>query len=566
MLRPPGRPRAWLPGGRLPRPVTAGLALLAAAAAVVLPAGPAWADHVRDQQQWVLDAVHAPAAWQVTQGRGVTVAVIDSGVNPRVSDLAGSVRTGPDLTGVHTPSSNHNWGTHGTWMAALIAGHGHGPGGSSGIIGVAPQARILSIRVVADAGDPAYRRYQKEPGDQVQQALAKAIRYAAGHRAAVISMSLGYGTPSLPVREALQFALDQGTAVVASAGNSGDRATARNHGQAPYSFPAEYPGVLGVGAVAQDGATAAFSSANLSVGVAAPGVMVPTQGRDGKYWYVNGTSPACALAAGVAALIKSRYPALPPSLVSDAITASTASKPAGGYNDQVGFGTVDAAAALATAGRLAAGSSGRGAPGVGTAAHFGGGTAAVPAPPVPPRSGARLLAFGALAILFLGGAALASRWVARSRRDPPLPAAPGTVAGASAYPGEWADAWPAPPGPARAAAAGPVGVRRWPASTAGNSHADGASWRTGAARPAAGGAAEADTWPGGQWPQPWQPGQASEWPEAQQPAQGDPLPGPQPPGQDGPWPQPWQPGEASQWPQPQPPGQGGQHRRPAPGR
>ena len=88
----------------------------------VIDAVPARADSVREDQMWVLNAINAPAAWQVSEGQGVTVAVIDSGVNPEVSDLAGSVITGPDLTGVGTPESNPNWGMHGTWMASLIAG------------------------------------------------------------------------------------------------------------------------------------------------------------------------------------------------------------------------------------------------------------------------------------------------------------------------------------------------------------------------------------------------------------------------------------------------------------
>ena len=114
---------------------------------------PASADTVRDAQLWVLNAVSAPAAWQLTEGQGTTVAVIDSGVNPDVSDLAGSVVTGPDLTGVHTPMSNPNWGVHGTWMASLIAGHGHA-GGGSGIMGIAPRSKVLSIRVVTDRQRP----------------------------------------------------------------------------------------------------------------------------------------------------------------------------------------------------------------------------------------------------------------------------------------------------------------------------------------------------------------------------------------------------------------------------
>ncbi len=136
---------------------------------------------MRDAQMWVLDAVSAPSAWPMTKGQGATVAVIDSGVNPDVSDLAGSVITGPDLTGVHTPPGNPNWGVHGTWMASLIAGHGH-DGGGSGIVGVAPAAKVLSIRVVTDRHDPGYSAYEHESDSRVQDALAQAITYAIKHQ------------------------------------------------------------------------------------------------------------------------------------------------------------------------------------------------------------------------------------------------------------------------------------------------------------------------------------------------------------------------------------------------
>jgi subtilisin family serine protease len=377
------------------------------ALSVITPASPARADSVRSAQDWVLTAVNAVAAWNVTKGQGVIVAVIDSGVNPAVSDLTNSVITGPDLTGVGTPPSDPGWGMHGTWMASLIAGHGHN-GGGDGITGIAPQARVLSIRVITDKADPGYARYEREPPSRGQRQLAKAIRYAVRHGAGVISMSLGYTTSSRAVRSALQDALNHGVVVVASSGNSGQAADAGGKGHAPYSFPADYPGVLGVAAVNKAGSAAAFSSENLSVQVAAPGVDVPAQGRDGQYWLVSGTSPACALTAGVAALIRSRYPNLAPAMVRQAITGTTRSHPPGGYDDQVGFGTVDAAAALTAAGRLAGQVPRRS--GVPSARRFGGGPTAGPAVPIGPR-GVRTLA-----LLCLLGAACLALVVAATRR------------------------------------------------------------------------------------------------------------------------------------------------------
>jgi type VII secretion-associated serine protease mycosin len=339
--------------------------------------------------------LNVEAAWQLTRGAGVTVAVIDSGVNPEVSDLAGSVITGPDYTGAHTSPASSNWGVHGTWMASLIAGHGH-DAGSSGVIGVAPRARILSVRVIPDRGDPHYGQYEREPETVIQRSLANGIRYAVAHGAQVISMSIGYSAPSGVVREALQQAYDRGVVVIASAGNSGGPAGSGRDGASPTSFPANYPGVISVGAVDWRGAVAGFSSDNLSVQVAAPGVSVPAQGRDGQYWWVSGTSPACALVAGVAALIKARYPAIAPDLVASALNSTTTDRPAAGYDSQVGFGIVNAAAALAKAGKLA-----RARPvtaGLEATARYRG---VPPAEPVSPRSSGQLVLFALLALASL---------------------------------------------------------------------------------------------------------------------------------------------------------------------
>jgi subtilisin family serine protease len=383
--------------------------------AASLAAPGASADTIRDNQQWVLNMMDVPAAWQLSQGAGVTVAVLDSGVNPHVSDLTGSATTGPDYTGVHTRPSNPGWGMHGTWMASLIAGHGHGDG-SSGIIGIAPKSTILSIRVIPDRTDPHYKQYEHEQESRIQQALANGIDYAVQHGAKVISMSIGYSTPSGIVKQALQEAYSRGAVVVASAGNSGEQSGASGGGQAPESFPADYPGVISVGAVNSGGGVAGFSSDNLSVQVAAPGVNVPAQGRDGGYWLVSGTSPACALVAGVAALIKSRYPGLAPNLVASALTSTTTGRPAGGYDSQVGFGIVDAAAALARAGRLTGARPPR--TGVVADARFGGGPPAVPAEPVRPRGSGQLILFALLTLVSLVLVGAAGARLAVLRRSP----------------------------------------------------------------------------------------------------------------------------------------------------
>jgi type VII secretion-associated serine protease mycosin len=420
--------RCWLDRGWLNQKLRPGLALLAAAGVLSLAALPgpaaaavrqesgalarsAAADGIRANQQWVLTMLNAEAAWSVTRGAGVTVAVIDSGVNPYVSDLSGSVITGPDYTGVTTSPASQDWGVHGTWMASLIAGHGH-DGGLSGVVGVAPQARILSIRVIPDRADPHYSRYERERETVIQQSLADGIGYAVAHGARVISMSIGYSAPSATVRAELQQAYDHGVVVIASAGNSGGPGGSGRASEAPESFPANYPGVISVGAVQYSGAVANFSSENLSVQVAAPGVSVPAQGRDGQYWWVSGTSPACALVAGVAALIKAKYPGLAPDLVASALTSTTTNRPAGGYDSQVGFGIVDAAAALARAGTLAGVRPAQAS--VKAAARYHG---ALPPEPVQPRGSGQLVLFALLALTSLVLIAAAGTRLAVLRRS-----------------------------------------------------------------------------------------------------------------------------------------------------
>ena len=408
----------------------AGVAVVLAAALVTpaLAAAPASADTIRQQQRWVISVLHLSAAWRISRGRGVIVAVIDSGVDPTISDLTGQVITGPDLTGVNTPMSNPNWGNHGTFMAALIAGHGHGPGVQEGVIGVAPQARILSIRTVTDPSDPGNRDYQRTFPGKGQQEIAAAIRYAVSHGAKVISMSIGGQESSLVERSALQDALAHNVVVVASSGNMGDARIERGHGNAPYIFPADYPGVISVAAVGQSGRPAGFSSANLSVEVAAPGVNVPDVTRANNYYLISGTSPACALTAGVAALIESRYPRLTVSQVRRAIVESASNRPAAGYDDEVGFGVVNAYAALRLAGELSKQSRPEGsaaAAGLAVAkaagnGFFGGGKAALPPVPLPPQSRLALLLYCALAaicLLVLTGL-IRQAAVARGRRRP----------------------------------------------------------------------------------------------------------------------------------------------------
>jgi type VII secretion-associated serine protease mycosin len=327
----------------------AALAFLAAAqlvAAVILAPGAARADQVRGSQAEVLRTLDVARAWKITRGRGVTVAVLDSGVDPRHRDLAGSVITGRDFTAGANPAGVPPRRLHGTYMASLIAGHGHGPGRRDGVIGVAPEAKILSVRVILEDEEPGFRAFNSE--QRYERVVARGIRYAVDRGADVINMSISKDQPTRAERAAIRYAISKGVVLVAAAGNEG--AGRRN---APYSYPASFPGVISVAAADKGLRRASFSNRNSLVTVAAPGVDILGAGPGDEYWVGRGTSQATALVSGVAALIKSRYPRMSPALVAQAITAGVSRRPAGGYDPGTGFGVVNAALALRQAAVLA---------------------------------------------------------------------------------------------------------------------------------------------------------------------------------------------------------------------
>lgn len=368
------------------------LALAVPAAGLLgIPAAGAAAQDVGQQARSadlaVLRAMRVPAAWRASRGSGVTVAVLDTGADPAALDLPGVVTTGPDYTRGADPAGYQPPHLHGTYIASLIAGRGNGPGRAEGVIGVAPQARILSVRVILDDSEPGFGVYNENA--DYYDAIASGIRYAVRHGASVINMSLGSTVATRSMRQAIGFAVSRNVVVVAAAGNdgqSGGRYT-------PYSYPASFSGVISVAAVSAGGQRASFSDQNSSVVISAPGVGVVGDGPGRAYLRGSGTSPASALVAGVAALIRSKYPRLSPALVTQAIVGSARRVPHRGYSTATGFGEADAAAALARAGRLA-GQAARPA-GLATGAHFGGG----PAGPVVvvPRDLARIAATSAIA-------------------------------------------------------------------------------------------------------------------------------------------------------------------------
>ncbi|MEW2357238.1 S8 family serine peptidase [Spirillospora sp. NPDC029432] len=342
------------------RKAAGGAAAALALAAVLVPAAPAGADEVRDRQRPMIRTLDLENAWKTTRGRGVTVAVVDSGVDADQADLKGSVTTGPNMLAA-VDGRTRPTRLHGTGMASLIAGHGHGPGGRDGVIGVAPEARILAIRSLAEPEDPSFPLFRSS--ERAEGAVARGIRYAADRGADVINLSLGKYQDNPEEREAIGYAIGKGTVVVAAAGNDGDkRSRLDDDGFAPYSYPASYPGVIAVAATDDEHRRAAFSNTNYSVLVSAPGAGVPVAAPGGDYVLTNGTSDSTALVSGIAALIRSRHPKMPPTLVAQALIQGTRHNPGSTYDAEVGYGEVNAARSLAAADGLTkprAGASGK---------------------------------------------------------------------------------------------------------------------------------------------------------------------------------------------------------------
>lgn len=322
----------------------AGLAVWAAVLTVltvVVPgAGTARADDAGVQaRQWGLKAINARDAWRTTKGKGITVAVLDTGVDDEHPDLAGGVREGKDLIGFGARPGDPHWARHGTAMAAIIAGRGHGPGRKKGVLGVAPEARILPVRVLLEDGDPERARARGARGG----ALADGIRWAVDHGADVINLSLGDDSASAhPEPEedaAVRYALDKGVVVVASAGNGGRKGDR-------VSYPAAYPGVIAVTAVDRHGKRAPFSTRRWYATVSAPGQDVIVANPDRRYYEGWGTSTAAAFVSGAVALVKAAHPDLSPAQVKQLLADTARDTPAGGRSDALGTGIVDPAAAI----------------------------------------------------------------------------------------------------------------------------------------------------------------------------------------------------------------------------
>ncbi|MFD5318814.1 type VII secretion-associated serine protease mycosin [Streptomyces sp. NPDC127098] len=277
----------------------------------------------------LVELLGLPQAWDLATGEGVTVAVVDSGVDATHPDLDGRVARGSEFVGVRDerefridePARQRDCEGHGTAVAGLIAARG---ADGEGVIGVAPGATVYPVRI-ADGVENATPR-----------TFAAAIADAVAAGADVINLSLAIPSDYEPIREAVEDALAEDVVVVAAAGNEGDARM----------YPAAYDGVLAVGAVDAEGQPLDSSNPGDWVDLAAIGAdqVVVSPGGEG-YRAEGGTSMAAAQVSAVAALVRSRFPDLPATEVVQRLVRS-ATPLGGGRNDRTGAGLVDPFGAL----------------------------------------------------------------------------------------------------------------------------------------------------------------------------------------------------------------------------
>lgn len=263
---------------------------MAVSAILVGLAPPAAAQGVQDQQ-WYLSAMQAEKMWKSSTGKGVKVAVVDSGVNPRTASLDGKVLL-DEVPASAAYGATDDYGGHGTTMAELIAGSGKG----DSLKGLAPDARIIPVRVVLKALTDKQERAKTA-------SIPDGIRAAADSDAQIINLSLGGEFSDPELKDSIKYAHAKGKLIFAAVGNDGPNTEFRG-------YPAAYLEAIGVGAADKTGTVGEFSQKGDYIDLASPGVNVPGWCDETftRYCPSEGTSQATAIASASAALIWSAHP------------------------------------------------------------------------------------------------------------------------------------------------------------------------------------------------------------------------------------------------------------------
>ncbi len=270
--------------------------------------------------QWHLSRIGAPAAWDLAQGQGVTIAILDTGVAASHPDLAANMVPGWNFYANNADTSDPHG--HGTAVAAAAAVFNNG----TGVASVAGSARIMPVRI-ADANAYAY-----------WSTVAQGLTWAADNGARVANISYVGVAGSSTVQSAAQYMKNKGGLVVVCAGNNGI-----DEGLAPTAT------MIPVSATNSADAKASWSSYGAFVAVSAPGQDIWTTTRTGSYQAWWGTSMASPVVAGVLASMMAAKPSLPPSQIESILYATAVDLGAAGRDPLYGHGRVNAQAAVAAA-------------------------------------------------------------------------------------------------------------------------------------------------------------------------------------------------------------------------
>ena len=270
----------------------------------------------RYSEQWHLTTINVLEMWQSTQGKGIVVALLDSGVDPNHPDLLGNVLFDQGYDFGDQDSLAYDENGHGTAMAGLMVAHCYN---QEGVCGIAPNAKIIP-----------YKINQQGSGRFFASDLASAILAAAESSATILSLSLVLDEASPVVQDALLYAKKQGKIVVAAVGN---------RGRQQVDYPANLPFVIGVGAVDQAGKRLPSSNYGEGLLISAPGKNLLSTLIGGGYadWF-DGSSAAAALVSGVLALIVAQQPTA--TIAEWIVTLLAASQDVDipGFDSQYGFG------------------------------------------------------------------------------------------------------------------------------------------------------------------------------------------------------------------------------------
>ena len=265
-------------------------------------------------------------------GAGVTIAVIDTGIDSSHPDLLGTVIDGVDFSTVGVPNGTSGVGSssfHGTMVASLIAGQGST---GSGVIGVAPKANLLAISIGLGV-----------PGSNTDDQIAQAVRWAVDHDADIINLSLTRNSQTWPRSwdDAFSYAFENDVLVVAAAGNRTDQSSRP-------SAPATIPGVVSVGGVTKNQEPAEASTAGLGVAISAPAedLLGAYPGEGYRLW--DGSSAAAPLVSGLLALMKQADPKASANDLIKRLLTSATDLGLPGYDANYGHGVINPVAALAS--------------------------------------------------------------------------------------------------------------------------------------------------------------------------------------------------------------------------